>query len=130
MSNGGRASPAGERRSAAVPAGLPPVSNTAAGAVWVARCGRPATRWLGDIHRQLGRREAAVEAQTEALAIRRRMNDLGGTADCLAFMARTHHQFGERDAVRACWEQCLDLGLRHGMTQHIERSRAGLAAPA
>ncbi|WP_301364351.1 AfsR/SARP family transcriptional regulator [Streptomyces xanthophaeus] len=83
---------------------------------------------LGDIHRQLGRREAALEAQTEALAIRRRMNDLGGTADCLAFMARTHHQFGEWDAARACWEQCRDLGLRHGMTQHIERSRAGLAA--
>ncbi|MFF3085218.1 BTAD domain-containing putative transcriptional regulator [Streptomyces nojiriensis] len=82
---------------------------------------------LGDIHRQLGRREAALEAQTEALAIRRRMNDLGGTADCLAFMARTHHQFGEWAAARACWEQCLDLGLRHGMTQHIERSRAGLA---
>ncbi|MER6253296.1 BTAD domain-containing putative transcriptional regulator [Streptomyces sp. NPDC001584] len=83
---------------------------------------------LGDIHRQLGRREAALEAQTEALAIRRRMNDLGGTADCLAFMARTHHQFGEWDAARACWEQCLDVGLRHGMTQHIEASRAGLAA--
>ncbi|MFB7259505.1 AfsR/SARP family transcriptional regulator [Streptomyces nojiriensis] len=82
---------------------------------------------LGDIHRQLGRREAALEAQTEALAIRQRMNDLGGTADCLAFMARTHHRFGEWDAARACWEQCLDLGLRHGMTQHIERSRAGLA---
>ncbi|WP_328787367.1 MULTISPECIES: AfsR/SARP family transcriptional regulator [unclassified Streptomyces] len=83
---------------------------------------------LGDIHRQLGRREAALEAQTEALTIRQRMNDLGGTADCLAFMARTHHQFGEWDAARACWDQCLELGLRHGMTQHIERSRAGLAA--
>ncbi|MGW2176827.1 AfsR/SARP family transcriptional regulator [Streptomyces sp. NPDC001732] len=89
---------------------------------------------LGDIQRQLGDREAALEAQTEALAIRQRMNDLGGTADCMAFMARTHQHFGEQDAARARWEQCLELASCHGMTQHIEASRAGLttlsSAPA
>lgn len=83
---------------------------------------------LGDIHRQLGCREAALKVQTEALAIRRQMNDPAGTADCLAFTARTHHHFGEWDAARSCWEQCLALGLRHNMAQYVEESRAGLAA--
>ncbi|MFB6816781.1 BTAD domain-containing putative transcriptional regulator [Streptomyces sp. NPDC056347] len=82
---------------------------------------------LGDVRRHLGDREAALEAQSEALAIRRRMDDPGGTADCLAYMARTHQHFGEREAARSCWEQCLELGLHHGMAQHIEASRAGLA---
>ncbi|MFF8694859.1 BTAD domain-containing putative transcriptional regulator [Streptomyces sp. NPDC015144] len=82
---------------------------------------------LGDVRRQLGDREGALEAQREALAIRRRMDDLGGTADCLAFMAGTYQHFGEWGDARSCWEQCLELGLRHGMAQHIEASRAGLA---
>ncbi|MCX4451065.1 AfsR/SARP family transcriptional regulator [Streptomyces sp. NBC_01789] len=83
---------------------------------------------LGVSLRKLGDREAALKAQTEALSIRREMRDPGGTADCLASMARTHLHFGDREAARARWEQCLELALRHNMTQHIEVTREGLAA--
>lgn len=82
---------------------------------------------MGASLRQLGERDEALAAQTEALAIRREMGDAGGTADCLAFMARTHVHFGDHRAARTAWEQCLELGLRHNMAQHIEASREGLA---
>lgn len=94
-------------------------------------------RWLflatsltkyGDILRGLGRRDESFAALTEALGIRHRMEDAGGTADCLVFTARAHHHFGEWDAARATWETCLELARTHNLATRIDESLEGLAA--
>ncbi|MET9676221.1 BTAD domain-containing putative transcriptional regulator [Streptomyces sp. NPDC006482] len=82
----------------------------------------------GDVLRGLGRRDEAFEALEEALGIRHRMDDHGGTADCLVFTARAHHHFGEWAAAGATWRTCLELAHKHHLTQRIEECRAGLAA--
>ncbi|MFG2837768.1 BTAD domain-containing putative transcriptional regulator [Streptomyces zaomyceticus] len=82
----------------------------------------------GDILRDLGRRDESFAALGEALGIRHRMEDVGGTADCLVFTARAHHHFGEWDAARATWESCLDLARDHNLTMRIDESLEGLAA--
>ncbi|MFH9728095.1 BTAD domain-containing putative transcriptional regulator [Streptomyces sp. NPDC017254] len=82
----------------------------------------------GDILRDLGLRDESFAALTEALGIRHRMEDVGGTADCLVFTARAHHHFGEWAAARATWETCLDLAREHNLTKRIDESLEGLAA--
>ncbi|MEU7118669.1 AfsR/SARP family transcriptional regulator [Streptomyces zaomyceticus] len=82
----------------------------------------------GDILRDLGRRDESFAALGEALGIRHRMEDVGGTADCLVFTARAHHHFGEWAAARATWESCLDLARDHNLTMRIDESLEGLAA--
>ncbi|APE19922.1 MULTISPECIES: AfsR/SARP family transcriptional regulator [Streptomyces] len=82
----------------------------------------------GDILRALGRRDEAFAALTEALAIRHRMEDAGGTADCLAFTARAHHHFGEGEAARETWRTCLELARTHNLTTRIDECLKGLAA--
>ncbi|MFB6841907.1 BTAD domain-containing putative transcriptional regulator [Streptomyces sp. NPDC056361] len=81
-----------------------------------------------DVLRVLGRRDEAFAALTEALGIRHRMNDHGGTADCLVFTARAHHHFGEWAAARDTWETCLELARKHHLTRRIEECLAGLSA--
>ncbi|MFI1975754.1 AfsR/SARP family transcriptional regulator [Streptomyces wedmorensis] len=78
--------------------------------------------------RVLGRRDEAFTALAEALDIRHRMNDLGGTADCLVITARTHHHFGEWAAARDTWETCLELAREHRLPTRIEECLEGLAA--
>ncbi|MCX4986406.1 BTAD domain-containing putative transcriptional regulator [Streptomyces sp. NBC_00572] len=82
----------------------------------------------GDIQRGLGRRDEAFAALAEALGIRHRMEDAGGTADCLVFTARAHHHFGEWDVARATWETCLELARTHNLAKRIDESLEGLAA--
>ncbi|WP_367820886.1 AfsR/SARP family transcriptional regulator [Streptomyces sp. LMG1-1-1.1] len=81
-----------------------------------------------DVLRALGRRDEAFTALAEALGIRHRMKDLGGTADCLVFTARAHHHFGEWAAARDTWETCLELARKHHLTRRIEECLAGLSA--
>ncbi|MFK0229440.1 AfsR/SARP family transcriptional regulator [Streptomyces sp. NPDC090303] len=81
----------------------------------------------GDVLRILGERDAAFASLAEALAIRLRMNDQGGTADCLVFTARAHHHFGEWEAARATWESCLELARRHKLAKRIDECLEGLA---
>ncbi|MFE2015220.1 BTAD domain-containing putative transcriptional regulator [Streptomyces sp. NPDC059491] len=80
-----------------------------------------------DVLRALGRRDEAFAALTEALAIRHRMDDHGGTADCLVVTARTHHHFGEWAEARAAWETCLELARKHRLAKRIEECLQGLA---
>ncbi|KQX49834.1 MULTISPECIES: BTAD domain-containing putative transcriptional regulator [unclassified Streptomyces] len=82
----------------------------------------------GDILRGLGRRDEAFAALAEALGIRHRMNDVGGTADCLVFTARAHHHFEEWGAARETWENCLRLAREHNLTKRIAESLEGLEA--
>ncbi|MGW8762581.1 BTAD domain-containing putative transcriptional regulator [Streptomyces sp. NPDC055815] len=84
----------------------------------------------GDVLRVLGHRDEAFEVLAEALSIRLRMNDQGGTADCLAFTARAHHHFGEWEAARETWESCLELARRHNLAKRIDECLEGLAALA
>ncbi|WP_052498945.1 AfsR/SARP family transcriptional regulator [Streptomyces vietnamensis] len=84
----------------------------------------------GDVLRLLGDRDAAFEVLAEALAIRLRMNDQGGTADCLVFTARAHHHFGEWAAARETWESCLELARRHNLAKRIDECLEGLKALA
>ncbi|MFE2554924.1 BTAD domain-containing putative transcriptional regulator [Streptomyces sp. NPDC059352] len=81
----------------------------------------------GDILRGLERRDEAFAALSEALGIRHRMNDHGGTADCLVFTARAHHHFGEWTEARTTWETCLELARKHHLTKRIDECLAGLA---
>ncbi|GGW55487.1 regulatory protein AfsR [Streptomyces lucensis JCM 4490] len=76
----------------------------------------------------LGSREEAFAALDEALAIRRRVGDYGGEADCLAERARTHQHFQEYEAARRCWNACLDLARTHNLSQRARESKEGLAA--
>ncbi|MFJ2785797.1 MULTISPECIES: AfsR/SARP family transcriptional regulator [unclassified Streptomyces] len=82
----------------------------------------------GDILRALGRRDEAFASLAEALGIRHRMNDVGGTADCLVFTARAHHHFEEWDAARATWETCLELAREHNLGKRIDECLEGLDA--
>ncbi|GGU95899.1 hypothetical protein GCM10010275_37370 [Streptomyces litmocidini] len=84
----------------------------------------------GDVLRLLGERDEAFEVLAEALAIRLRMDDHGGTADCLVFTARAHHHFGEWDAARETWERCLELARRYDIAQRIDECLEGLKALA
>jgi tetratricopeptide (TPR) repeat protein len=84
----------------------------------------------GDTLRVLGDRDKAFEVLAEALSIRLRMNDQGGTADCLVFTARAHHHFGEWDAARETWESCLELARRHDLGMRIDECLEGLKALA
>ncbi|MFI8911415.1 AfsR/SARP family transcriptional regulator [Streptomyces sp. NPDC053513] len=84
----------------------------------------------GDVLRLLGERDEAFEVLAEALAIRLRMDDHGGTADCLVFTARAHHHFGERDAARETWEWCLELSRRYDIAKRIDDCLEGLKALA
>ncbi|MET9736308.1 BTAD domain-containing putative transcriptional regulator [Streptomyces sp. NPDC006458] len=81
---------------------------------------------LGDCLAVLGRREEAFDALSEALAIRQRMNDHSGTADCLLSVAKARERFGEWAEARASWEACLELGRRHRLAVRIEESLAAL----
>ncbi|MFE0652637.1 BTAD domain-containing putative transcriptional regulator [Streptomyces sp. NPDC059534] len=80
-----------------------------------------------DVLRALGRRDEAFAALTEALAIRHRMDDHGGTADCLVFTARAHHHFGEWAAARRTWETCLELARKHNLPKRVDECLEGLA---
>ncbi|MFE7601049.1 BTAD domain-containing putative transcriptional regulator [Streptomyces sp. NPDC057494] len=80
----------------------------------------------GDVLRILGERDAAFASLAEALSIRLRMNDQGGTADCLVFTARAHHHFGEWEAARATWESCLELARRHNLAKQVDVCLEGL----
>ncbi|MFD8211277.1 BTAD domain-containing putative transcriptional regulator [Streptomyces sp. NPDC059695] len=80
----------------------------------------------GDVLRILGERDEAFESLAEALSIRLRMNDQGGTADCLVFTARAHHHFGEWEAARETWESCLELARRHKLAKRIDECLQGL----
>ncbi|MEF9881280.1 AfsR/SARP family transcriptional regulator [Streptomyces sp. P9-A4] len=82
----------------------------------------------GDILRGLGHRDEAFAALAEALGIRHRMNDVGGTADCLVFTARAHHHFAEWEAARETWENCLRLAREHNLAKRITESLEGLEA--
>ncbi|MFJ9434182.1 AfsR/SARP family transcriptional regulator [Streptomyces sp. NPDC101490] len=82
----------------------------------------------GDVLRALGRRDEAFASLAEALGIRHRMNDVGGTADCLVFTARAHHHFEEWDAARATWETCLELAREHNLGKRIDECLEGLDA--
>ncbi|MFF8378285.1 BTAD domain-containing putative transcriptional regulator [Streptomyces sp. NPDC015661] len=84
----------------------------------------------GDVLRVLGDRDEAFEVLAEALSIRLRMSDQGGTADCLVFTARAHHHFGEWDAARETWESCLELARRHNLAKRIDECLEGLKALA
>ncbi|MFF7443118.1 BTAD domain-containing putative transcriptional regulator [Streptomyces sp. NPDC008122] len=84
----------------------------------------------GDTLRVLGDRDKAFEVLAEALSIRLRMSDQGGTADCLVFTARAHHHFGEWDAARETWESCLELARRHDLGMRIDECLEGLKALA
>ncbi|MFI1659233.1 AfsR/SARP family transcriptional regulator [Streptomyces sp. NPDC020472] len=84
----------------------------------------------GDVLRLLGDRDEAFEVLAEALAIRLRMDDHGGTADCLVFTARAHHHFGEWDAARETWEWCLELAHRYNLAKRIDECLEGLKALA
>ncbi|MFF9852548.1 AfsR/SARP family transcriptional regulator [Streptomyces litmocidini] len=84
----------------------------------------------GDVLRLLGERDEAFGALAEALAIRLRMDDHGGTADCLVFTARAHHHFGEWDAARETWERCLELARRYNIAKRIDECLEGLKALA
>ncbi|WP_369142652.1 BTAD domain-containing putative transcriptional regulator [Streptomyces sp. R44] len=84
----------------------------------------------GDVLRVLGDRDEAFEVLAEALSIRLRMDDQGGTADCLVFTARAHHHFGEWEAARETWESCLELARRHNLAKRIDECLEGLKALA
>ncbi|MER5208043.1 BTAD domain-containing putative transcriptional regulator [Streptomyces sp. NPDC002825] len=84
----------------------------------------------GDVLRALGDRDEAFEVLAEALSIRLRMNDQGGTADCLVYTARAHHHFGEWEAARETWESCLELARRHNLEKRIDECLEGLKALA
>ncbi|MFI8764038.1 AfsR/SARP family transcriptional regulator [Streptomyces sp. NPDC053792] len=84
----------------------------------------------GDVLRVLGDRDEAFEVLAEALSIRLRMHDQGGTADCLVFTARAHHHFGEWDAAQETWESCLELARRHNLTKRVDECLEGLKALA
>ncbi|MEU4105761.1 BTAD domain-containing putative transcriptional regulator [Streptomyces tanashiensis] len=84
----------------------------------------------GDVQRVLGHRDEAFEALAEALSIRLRMNDQGGTVDCLVVTARAHHHFGEWAAAHETWEWCLELARRHRLDQRIDECLDGLKALA
>ncbi|MER5886537.1 BTAD domain-containing putative transcriptional regulator [Streptomyces sp. NPDC001941] len=82
---------------------------------------------LAEALTQLGRRDEAFAALREALAIRHRLGDHGGEADCLVYTARAHHAFGEWDRARDCWLRCLDLARAHDLPLRVKESLEGLA---
>ncbi|MFI0963317.1 AfsR/SARP family transcriptional regulator [Streptomyces sp. NPDC021080] len=78
---------------------------------------------------ELGLRDEAFAALDEALALRRRVGDRGGEADCLAATARAHHRFGDAEAARRCREACLDLARAHALPRRAREGLGGIAAP-
>ncbi|MFJ8042408.1 BTAD domain-containing putative transcriptional regulator [Kitasatospora sp. NPDC096147] len=85
---------------------------------------------LGDSLRGLGRTDEALEALTEALAIRRQLDSHGDVADSLETMARTSFERGETEEARRLWEETLDIARRHGLDNYARMSTEGLAALA
>ncbi|MFD8685510.1 BTAD domain-containing putative transcriptional regulator [Streptomyces sp. NPDC059651] len=75
----------------------------------------------------LNRREEALETLYKALAIRRRLDDQGGTVDCLEAVAEAYFAFGDRQQARVHWEQSLLISRTLGLAHGIEQARRGLA---
>ncbi|MFD5516318.1 BTAD domain-containing putative transcriptional regulator [Streptomyces sp. NPDC127066] len=75
----------------------------------------------------LGRREEALETLCEALAIRRGLDDEGGTVDCLEAVAEAYFAFGDRQQARVHWEQSLLISRTLGLAHGIEQAQQGLA---
>jgi tetratricopeptide (TPR) repeat protein len=82
----------------------------------------------GSTLKALGLRGETFAALDEALAIRYRLEDYGGAADCLVETARAHRHFGDGEAARRCWQASVDLIEAHGLVRPVQESLEGIAA--